>query len=86
MIGRVLAADSHRGARGPSALLQLDLGPRGPATAPLPLAIEDAQALVGRQVVCAVGREDVAVLAVHAHEGVVPLHPARDVDDGSPVA
>ncbi len=64
----------------------LDLGPRGAAQAPLPVQVEDAQELVGRQVVCAVGREDVAVLAVHSHAGVVPLHPAREVDDGSPVA
>jgi tRNA-binding EMAP/Myf-like protein len=86
VVGRVTAAESHRGARGPSALLKLDLGGRGPAEAPLPVRIDEAQALVGAQVVCAVGAADVVVLAVRAHDGVVVVCPARDVSDGSPVA
>jgi hypothetical protein len=86
VIGRVTAAESHRGARGPSALLKLDLGGRGPAEAPLPVRIDEAQGLVGAQVVCAVGAADVVVLAVRAHDGVVVVVPARHVDDGSPVA
>jgi hypothetical protein len=86
VVGRVTAAESHRGARGPSALLKLDLGGRGPAEAPLPVRIDEAQALVGAQVVCAVGASDVVVLAVRAHDGVVVVCPARDVADGSPVA
>ena len=86
VVGRVTAAESHRGARGPSALLKLDLGPRGPAEAPLPVRIDEAQALVGAQVVCAVGTADVVVLAVHARDGVVVVCPASDVEDGSPVA
>ena len=49
--------------------------------------LEPAQALVGMQVVCAVGREDVVVLAVHSHgSGVVVVRPAHAVEDGSPVA
>ncbi|HET9508994.1 MAG TPA: hypothetical protein VFO81_13690 [Gaiellaceae bacterium] len=86
VVGRVTAADAHGGARGPSALLDLDLGPRGPAQAPVPVQPDDAQALVGSQVVCAIGPDDVAVLAVRSHAGVVLVHPAREVEDGSPVA
>ena len=86
VVGRVIAADVHRGARGPSALQNLDLGPRGTAQAAVPVAVEDAGALVGTQVVCSVGRDDVAVLAARAHAGVVLLHPAREVEDGAPVA
>jgi len=86
VVARVTFAESHRGARGPSALLHLDLGPRGEAQSPLPVRIDDAQDLVGRQVVCAVGTDEVTVLAVHGSEGVVPLHPAREVDEGAPVA
>ena len=85
VVGRVTAADAH-GARGPSALLDLDLGPRGPAQAPVPVQPDDAQALVGSQVVCAIGADDVAVLAVRSHAGVVLVHPPREVEDGSPVA
>lgn len=87
VVGRVTAADAHAGARGHSVLLSLELGPRGTAQAPLPLAADDAQALVGTQVVCSVGREDVVVLAVHSHgSGIVVVCPARAVEDGSPVA
>lgn len=87
MIGRVTAAEPHAGARGHSTLLALDLGPRGTAQAPLPIQVDAAQELVGTQVVCAVGRDDVLVLAVHSHEtGVVVVRPAQDVEDGSPVA
>ena len=86
VVGRVIAAESHRGARGPSALLKLDLGGRGSAEAALPVRIDEAQSLVGAQVVCAVGPVDVAVLAVRARDGVVVVCPARDVEDGSPVA
>jgi hypothetical protein len=87
VVARVTAAEAHAGARGQSALLTLELGPRGGATAPLPLPLADAEALVGRQVVCALGRDDAVVLAVHSHAaGTVVVHPARDVEDGSPVA
>ena len=86
VVGRVTGAQSHRGARGPSALLDLDLGGRGRAQAPVPVRIDEAQELVGTQVVCAVGRHEVAVLAVRSHDGVVLLRPAHEVQDGSPVA
>jgi tRNA-binding EMAP/Myf-like protein len=87
VVGRVAAVEEHPGARGHSALLTLELGARGAVQAPLPLALADAQALVGSQVVCAVGREDVVVLAVHSHgSGVVVVQPAQAVEDGSPVA
>ena len=86
VVGLVTAAESHRGARGPSALLHLDLGGRGEAQAPLPVQIDAAQELVGRQVVCALGADEVTVLAVHGAEGTTPIHPARDVDPGAPVA
>jgi len=87
VVGRVAAADAHPGARGPSALLRLDLGPRGDVQAALPVQLEQAQELVGTQVVCAVGRDEALVLAVHSHGGgVVVVRPAQDVEDGSPVA
>jgi len=87
VVGRVTAAEPHAGARGHSALLTIEVGQRGAVQAPLPLAVEDARGLVGTQVVCAVGREDVVVLAVHSHgSGVVVVCPAHPVEDGSPVA
>jgi tRNA-binding protein len=86
-VARVAAAEPHPGARGPSSLLRLDLGPRGTMQAALPVQPEQARELVGTQVVCAVGRDDALVLAVHSHGGgVVVVRPAREVEDGSPVA
>jgi hypothetical protein len=87
VVGRVTSAEAHAGARGQSALLSLALGPRGTAESALPVPLETAQSLVGRQVVCAVGGDAVAVLAVHSHAvGVVVVEPAVEVEDGSPVA
>ena len=87
VVGRVTGATGHAGARGQSALLTLDLGRRGSAETPLPVAVEAAEALVGTQVVCAIGSEDVVILAAHSHSGgVVVVQPAEEVEDGSPVA
>jgi tRNA-binding EMAP/Myf-like protein len=87
VVGRVVAVEDHPGARGHSTLLKLELGPRGEAQAPLSVRNEEAQLLVGTQVVCALGQGDVIVLAVHSHaSGSVVVRPAADVEDGSPVA
>lgn len=87
VVARVTSAEAHAGARGPSALLRLDLGPRGTAETPLPVPLDVAEQLVGGQVVCAVGTEDVVVLAAHSHAaGAVVLRPAREVEDGTTVA
>ena len=87
VVARVTGADAHAGARGQSALLALDLGPRGTAETPLPVSLDTAESLVGRQVVCAVGSDDVVVLTVHSHAaGIVVVEPAQEVEDGSPVA
>ncbi len=86
-VARVTAVGIHPGARGPSALLTLDLGGRGSRETPVPIALEEARELVGRQVVCALAAEDAVVLAVHPHDsGLVLLRPDREVEDGAPVA
>lgn len=87
VVARVRGADAHPGARGPSALLRLDLGGRGSREAPVPIGVEDAQELVGTQVVCALGGSDAIVLAAHPREGgLVLLRPAGEVEDGAAVA
>jgi hypothetical protein len=87
VVARVTAAGPHPGARGHSSLLSLDLGGRGARETPAPIALEDAQELVGTQIVCALGDDDTVVLAVHPHDGgLVLIRPERDVADGSPVA
>ena len=87
VVGRVVAAEHLAGARGHSSLVTLALGLRGEAQASLPVAVEQAEALVGTQVVCAVGRDDAVVLAAQSHSaGTVVVRPAAEVEDGSPVA
>ncbi len=87
VVGRVIGVAPHPGARGPSALLTLDLGGRGSRETSVPLAIDEAGALVGTQVVCALGPDDAVVLAVHPHEGgLVLIRPDHEVEDGAPVA
>jgi hypothetical protein len=87
VVARVTGVAAHPGARGPSTLLTLDLGGRGSRESPVPIALGEAAALVGGQVVCALGAEDAVVLAVHPHDtGLVLLRPDREVEDGSPVA
>ncbi len=87
VVARVRGADAHPGARGPSSLLQLDLGGRGSREASVPIGVEDAQAFVGTQVVCALGGSDAVVLAAHPREGgIVLLRPADEVEDGAAVA
>jgi tRNA-binding protein len=87
VVGRVLEADDHPGARAPSYLLTVDLGGRGQRQATVPAAGYDRDELVGRQVVCALDGDDALVLGAHSHaQGVVLLRPDREVEEGSTVA
>ena len=56
LVGRVVAAEEHRGARAPAWSLTVELGPRGTREASVPRGGYEADALVGRQVVCVPGR------------------------------
>jgi tRNA-binding EMAP/Myf-like protein len=83
-VGRIVAVTEHAGARAPSYLLTLDLGPRGAFESSIPRAGYEAHELEGAQVVCAVRAEEVLVLAAHSHaSGVVLLRPDREVEAGS---
>lgn len=86
-VGRIVAVAEHAGARAPSYLLTLDLGPQGRHECTVPAGTYEARELEGAQVLCARQGDELAVVAVHspAH-GVVLLRPDRDVEDGSTVA
>ncbi|MBD0329360.1 MAG: tRNA-binding protein [Thermoleophilia bacterium] len=87
VVGRILSADQHPGARAPSYLLTVDLGGEGRRETTLPAGDYAPEQLEGRQVVCAVAREGVTVLTAHARgRGLVLVAPERDVEDGTPVA
>ena len=85
-IGRVVAAGEHPGARGPSAVLTIDLGD-STREATVALSRLDPDELVGRQVVCVTAEDELLVLAAQSHaSGPVLLRPDEEVEDGSPVA
>jgi tRNA-binding protein len=87
IVGRIVAADDHPGARAPSYLLTVDLGGRGTREASVPASGYGREDLIGRQVVCALDGDQALVLGAHSHaQGVVLLRPDRDVEDGSTVA
>jgi tRNA-binding protein len=85
-VGRVVTVTEHVGARAPSYLLTVDLGPQGLRECTMPRAGYDPGDLEGTQVVCAPRGDEVLVLAAHSHaSGVVLIRPDRDVEDGSVV-
>ena len=85
-VGRIVAVTEHMGARAPSYLLTIDLGPQGTHESSIPRAGYKAHDLEGTQVVCAVRGEEVLILAAHSHaSGVVLVRPDRDVEEGSVV-
>lgn len=84
VVGRVLEASQQAGARGPSLIVELDLGPRGRREATLAVPNTQADELVGRQVVCVLDPDELLVLGVRSHaHGFVLLSPDREVEDGS---
>jgi tRNA-binding EMAP/Myf-like protein len=83
-VGRVLDATAHPGARGPSLLVTVDLGPRGRRQGTVAVPSTPGDELVGRQVVCVLDPDELLVLGVRSHaHGFVLLIPEREVEDGS---
>jgi tRNA-binding EMAP/Myf-like protein len=86
LVGRILDANDHPGSRGPSYLLQIDLGPRGERDAQMEPGGYAKDELVGREVVVSLDDEAIVVCArSHAH-GPILLSPDREVEPGTIVA
>ena len=84
VVGRVVAVAEHPGARAPSYLLTIDLGPQGRREATMPRAGYEPGDLEGPQVVCTPGGDELLVVVAHSHaKGAVLVRPDRDVEDGS---
>jgi hypothetical protein len=89
VVGRITVADDLVGGRGPSYLLTLDLGSRGIREASIYVSASyaDREALVGRQVVCALDDGEAVVLFAQSHaRGVILIGPDQEVEDGTLVA
>jgi len=86
IVGRVLDVSNHVGARAPSSLLRVDLGPRGVTEAQMEPGAHSKESLLGTLVVVSLGDEAILVCArSHAH-GSVLLRPEREVEPGTVVA
>ncbi len=87
LVGRVVAVEEHPGARAPSWLLTIDLGPRGRREGTVPSAGYAAGELQDRDVLCALDGDGILVLAAQSHaRGGVLLRPDGDVEPGTAVS
>jgi hypothetical protein len=85
-VGRIVSVADHVGARAPSYLLTIDVGPQGRLECSMPRAGYEPDELEGTQVVCAPRGDELLVLSAHSHaRGAVLLRPDRDVEEGSVV-
>jgi tRNA-binding EMAP/Myf-like protein len=86
VVGTILAADDHPGARAPSYLLRVDLGPRGEREATMEPGGHARQELVGTQVVLSLAEGEATVVAARSHAGgSILLRPEREVEPGTVV-
>ena len=87
VVGRVLAVDEHAGARAPSYLLRIALGPRGEVETSVERGSYEREEIEGAQVLVALRGDETLVLAARSHSaGLVLLRPDRDVEDGTIVS
>jgi tRNA-binding EMAP/Myf-like protein len=85
IVGRVLSANDHPGARAPSYLLLVDLGGRGEREAQMEPGDYAKDELVGMLVVLSLDDEPI-VLAARSHDGPRLVRPDVDVAPGTIVA
>jgi len=87
VVGTVLLADDHPGARAPSYLLRIDVGGGRTVEASVDRSSYERESLLGRQVVVALDGDDATVVAAHSHAaGRVLLAPDRNVAPGTVVS
>ncbi len=85
VVATVTAAEPQPGARAPALLATLDLGIYG--TEQTVIQGDDADAVVGTQLVCRRATDGVVVVAARSHaQGDIPVRPATDVEPGTLVS
>jgi tRNA-binding EMAP/Myf-like protein len=86
IVGRIVEASDHPGARAPSYLLRVDAGPRGVIDAQMEPGGHSKDALVGMLVVVSVADEAIVLCARSHGYGPVLVRPDEDVEPGTIVA
>lgn len=87
VVGTIVGVDEHPGARAPSLLLTVDLGPYWTEEAVLPTGSYEPSELQGTQGVCRRDPDGAVVVGAHSHgKGFVLLHPAGNVEPGTLVS
>ena len=87
VVGTIVGVDEHPGARAPSLLLTLDLGPHGTVEAVLSTGRYEPAELKGTQIVCRREPDGAVVVGAHSHgAGLVLLRPERRVEPGTTVS
>jgi hypothetical protein len=85
VVATVSAAEPQPGARAPALLLTLDLGTYGMQQAVM--QGDDADSLVGTQLVCRRADDGAVIVAARSHaKGDIPLRPDTDVEPGTLVS
>ena len=86
LAGRVVSVSDHPGARGPSYLVDVDLGGRGIRQAQMEPGEYGKDELEGTLVVVSLDEGEAIVLAARSHDGPRLLRPDGDVEPGTLVA
>ena len=87
IVGRVLEVGDHPGARAPSFLLRVDLGPRGTVEAQMEPGGYAKDELLGTLMVVSIADGEAIALAARSHaRGPVLIRPDGDVEPGTAVA
>jgi hypothetical protein len=86
IVGRIIEASDHPGARAPSYLLRVDAGPRGVIEAQMEPGGHAKDTLAGTLVVVSLDDEAIVLCARSHDHGPVLLRPEEDVEPGTVVA
>ena len=86
LVGRVLEVSDHPGARGPSFLVEVDLGGRGRMEAQMEPGDYTKDGLEGTLVLVSLDESQAIVLAARSHAGPRLVRPDGDVAPGTLVA
>lgn len=82
----MISVSDHPGARGPSYLLELDLGGRGVRPAQMEPGGYTKDELEGTLIVVSLDSDEAIALAARSHDGPRLVRPDAAVEPGTPVA